>query len=97
MIEAVYDRDDLTLTLTGHAEYAPRGQDIVCAGVSTLVYTLINSCRCEIMGETVRVKDDRRIYDAVILGLGMISEKFPKNLRMVPYRQKNSSDIIKPS
>ncbi len=86
MIEAVYDRDALTLTLTGHAEYAPKGQDIVCAGVSTLVYTLINGCRCEIVGATVRVKDDRRVYDAVLTGLKMISEKFPKNLRVVPYR-----------
>ena len=86
MIEAVYDNDALTLTLSGHADYAPRGQDIVCAGVSTLVYTLINSCRCEINGETVRVKDDRRVFDAVLCGLGMISKKFPKNLRVVPYR-----------
>ncbi|MBQ4602771.1 MAG: ribosomal-processing cysteine protease Prp [Clostridia bacterium] len=86
MIEAFYDNDALTLTLCGHAEYAPKGKDIVCAGVSTLVYTLINGCRCEITGETVRVKDDRRVYDAVLTGLKMISEKFPKNLRVVPYR-----------
>ena len=86
MIEAVYDRDALTLCIKGHANYAPYGQDIVCAGVSTLVYTLINGCRCEIIGETVRVKDDRRVYDAVLQGLQMISEKFPKNLRVVPFR-----------
>lgn len=29
--------------MSGHAEYAPPGQDIVCAGVSTLVQTLIQS------------------------------------------------------
>lgn len=86
MIEAVYDKDALTLTVTGHADYAPYGQDVVCAGVSTLVYTLINSCPCEIIGETVRVKDDRRLYDAIICGLEMISAQFPKNLRVVPYR-----------
>ncbi|TJX63135.1 ribosomal-processing cysteine protease Prp [Soehngenia saccharolytica] len=27
----------------GHAEYKPYGQDIVCAGVSTLSYTALNS------------------------------------------------------
>lgn len=86
MIEAVYDSDTLTLTLSGHADYAPKGQDIVCAGVSALIYTLINSCCCEISGETVRVKDDRHLYDAVLTGLKMISQKFPKNLRVVPYR-----------
>ena len=87
MIKAVYDSDALTLTLSGHAGYAPKGQDIVCAGVSALVYTLINGCRCELAGETVRVKDDRRVYDAVLTGLKMISKKFPKNLRVVPYRE----------
>ena len=86
MIEAVYDSDALTLSVSGHAEYAPKGHDIVCAGVSTLVYTLINGCRCEIIGETVKVKDDRRVYDAVLGGLFMIAKKFPKNLRVVPYR-----------
>ena len=86
MIEARYDSDELILSLTGHAGYAPIGQDIVCAGVSTLVYTLINSCCCEITGDSVRVKDNRAVFDAVILGLDMISKKFPKNLHLVPYR-----------
>lgn len=31
------------IEVTGHAGYAPHGQDIVCAGVSTLVQTLIQS------------------------------------------------------
>ena len=89
MINAAYDPNSLTIRVSGHSGYAPIGSDIVCAGVSTLVYTLINSCRCEISGETVRVKDDRRVFDAVICGLDMIAQKFPKNLRVVPY----SSDI----
>lgn len=31
------------ITLSGHAGYAPRGQDIVCAAISILTYTLQNS------------------------------------------------------
>ena len=31
------------ITIKGHAGYAPLGQDIVCAGVSTLAQTLIAS------------------------------------------------------
>ncbi len=80
MIEAVYNRGKKTLSVHGHSGYAPRGRDIVCAGVSTLVYTLINSTECVIDGETVTVKDDPRVLDAVICGLNMISEKFPENL-----------------
>ena len=35
MIEIHFD--GLTVTARGHAGFAPRGQDIVCAGVSTLL------------------------------------------------------------
>lgn len=33
--------DRYQLVVSGHAGYAERGKDIVCAGVSALVYTLI--------------------------------------------------------
>ena len=36
MIRARFDRRGVTLS--GHAGYAPRGQDIVCAAVSSLFY-----------------------------------------------------------
>lgn len=43
MIIAKYDRDGETHTLSvnGHAGYADKGQDIVCAGVSAIVYALL--------------------------------------------------------
>lgn len=43
MIIAKYDRDGEmhTLSVNGHAGYAEKGQDIVCAGVSAIVYALI--------------------------------------------------------
>lgn len=40
MIEIVYDRMRLRLTADGHAGFAEVGQDIVCAAVTILVYTL---------------------------------------------------------
>ena len=40
MIRALYDRQAMRISVTGHAGYAPHGQDIVCAGASTLYYTL---------------------------------------------------------
>lgn len=33
--------DGLELTAFGHAEQAPRGQDLVCAGISALLYGFI--------------------------------------------------------
>lgn len=43
MIHAMYDRDGKmhTLSVNGHAGYSKRGEDIVCAGVSAIVYSLI--------------------------------------------------------
>lgn len=32
-----------SVTITGHAQYVPHGQDIVCSAVSVLVQTLIQS------------------------------------------------------
>ena len=34
--------DEFILTCVGHAGYAKAGEDIVCAGISTLVQTLAN-------------------------------------------------------
>ncbi len=39
MIRVIYTKN--RMTLRGHAGYAPRGQDIVCAAVSALVYALV--------------------------------------------------------
>lgn len=41
MIEVT--RCDRCITVTGHAKYAPPGQDIVCASVSVLAQSLIAS------------------------------------------------------
>lgn len=40
MIDIAIDVERMRLDIEGHAGYAPAGQDIVCAAVSTLAYTL---------------------------------------------------------
>lgn len=40
MITVKVNVADMRLELEGHAEFAPMGEDMVCAAVSTLVYTL---------------------------------------------------------
>ena len=37
-----HDERALQIIVSGHAEYAEKGQDIVCAGISTLTSTLAN-------------------------------------------------------
>jgi len=41
MIRICYEPGVRRLTADGHAGYAPRGQDIVCAAVSALLFALI--------------------------------------------------------
>ncbi len=40
-IRALERGDGVDITAVGHAEYGPRGHDIVCAGVSALLYGFI--------------------------------------------------------
>ena len=43
MIRAQYRKDGNihALTVTGHAEYSSHGDDIVCAGASSIIYALL--------------------------------------------------------
>ena len=43
MTEGYYNVEEMRLHLKGHAGAAPAGQDIVCAGISTLCFALINT------------------------------------------------------
>lgn len=47
MIRAEYDRSQLRLCVKGHARYAERGKDIVCAGASVLYHTAIAALEAE--------------------------------------------------
>ena len=41
MISVMLDVEGMRLEIKGHAGSAPKGQDMVCAAVSTLAYTLL--------------------------------------------------------
>ena len=41
MIRVTYDRNNLALTVSGHAGFDEVGRDIVCAAVTAIEYTLI--------------------------------------------------------
>ena len=43
MTTVKYYPEEHRIEIKGHADFAPAGQDIVCAGVSTLMRTLIES------------------------------------------------------
>lgn len=41
MIKITYDKADQSIRMLGHANSAPRGEDLVCAAASTLITSLV--------------------------------------------------------
>lgn len=95
MIEVKIRPDEITLF--GHANYAVAGQDIVCAGVSSLVRTLIRSIedltRDEIEYEVSPGWVDiqygnlseraRTLVDSFFVGICLMADEFPEHVRIM--------------
>jgi uncharacterized protein YsxB (DUF464 family) len=95
MIEVIVRKDGITVS--GHAYYAPSGQDIICAAVSSLTQTLIKSIedltedkiqysispgRVDIEYENLSEKS-RALVDSFFVGIVMIASEYPDNVRIV--------------
>ena len=89
MIRAAFGKN--RLTVEGHAGYAPKGQDIVCAAVSALVYALIGTLEeTENVAEvvlrpgyaTVETKEKTAAFDLVRCGLTQLAEKYPEFIQV---------------
>ena len=95
MIEVSVSEDNITVS--GHAGYAPIGQDIVCAGVSSLTQTLIKSMKdlttdiikCSISPGRVDIEHrdlsekSRTLVDSFFIGIIMIASEYPDYVRIV--------------
>ena len=87
------------VTIEGHAGYAPRGQDVVCAAVSTLVQNLMQSledlCTDEISYHLkpgwVEIKHGTLSANAQLLmksffiGISMIANDYPDNVKLTKH------------
>ena len=95
MIEIHVTQDGLTVE--GHARYAEWGKDIVCAGVTALVQTLLKSVEgltedkieYEISPGRVDIKygdlsgKSRTLVDSFFIGMCLIADEFPENVRIL--------------
>lgn len=85
------------ITVSGHANYAADGPDIVCAGATALVQTLIQSIedltedkieyvispgRADIKYGDLSEKS-RILVDSFFIGVCMLADEFPDNVRIV--------------
>lgn len=92
----VVARHEDGITVNGHANYAPSGQDIVCAGVSILTQTLISSIeelttdkiQYSVSPGTVDIKHGnlsgsaQALVDSFFIGIKMIADEYPKNVKI---------------
>lgn len=95
MIQITYNEmgDMMFLRAEGHAEFAPKGQDIVCAAVSALMQTLAYS----LDSGTVTCADDRNLmvvqakqgtdslakFELVTDGLIPLADAYPEHVRYI--------------
>lgn len=87
------------IILKGHANYAPIGQDIVCAGVSTLVQALIQSIEVltadkieyDMSPGTVDIKfgnlseQAQLLIDSFFIGVKNIADEYPDHVRLTKH------------
>lgn len=91
------DRRERTINIDGHANYAEPGRDIVCAGVSALVQTLIQSIeeltsekiQYDMMPGTVHIQFGdlseraRLLVDSFFVGVSLIAEAYPDYVKII--------------
>lgn len=95
MIEVDVRKDGITVI--GHAGYAPIGQDIVCAGVSTLTQNLIKSIE-DLTADKIEYKispgwvdiiygdlseASKTLVDSFFIGICGIAETYPGYARII--------------
>lgn len=97
----VITRNNGCTTITGHAGYAPYGQDIVCAAVSALVQTFIASVEELTHDEIKALRNEQGqiqtiqyrnlsegaqlLLDSFFVGVQMIADAYPSNLKLTKH------------
>ncbi len=96
MIDAGFfkENDGFRVIITGHARYAPEGQDIVCASVSTLLYAMVgylntvNGSKCKVYklekgyAEVSCAKVGEEALRMTCIGILQVSEQYPQCVRL---------------
>ena len=87
----------VSIEMNGHSGYAENGKDIVCAGVSSLVYAAINSfdsieeqrisiddgmLKLNLRGKKVS-DHDQIVLKVMLNGFSMIAGQYKKNVKII--------------
>lgn len=85
-----------SIKITDHAEYAPAGEDLVCAGVSSISTGALNAldelfpgqCKLSMKGKTIRIETKsseaslQTCLQMLIIQLKCIEEVYPDNIKI---------------
>ena len=106
MINIIYNEagQDMVLRAEGHAGYAPKGQDIVCAAVSTLMQSLAYSVdsgtvTCDTSGDNIlcvqasRSLDTLAKFELVMDGLHLLAQQYPENVRLMNLHANDADNM----
>lgn len=93
----VVSRTDNSIKIKGHANYAETGRDIVCAAVSALVQTLIQSVE-ELTADKIQYsmqpgtvdinfgnlsEHAQLLVNSFFVGVDMIASAYPDNVQII--------------
>lgn len=102
MIQVIYNEveDAMILRAEGHAGFAPKGQDIVCAAVSVLMQTLacsVGTCMCN-EGKRFSVvckksNDNIAKFELVTDGLALLQREYPENVRYINATERKTKAL----
>ena len=102
MIQITYNEvgEGMILRAEGHAGYAEKGKDIVCAAVSALLQALAYSVGNGVIdgGNTLTVQaaqscDNMAKFELVMDGLQLLAEQYPENVRYTNLHAERSDAL----
>ena len=90
-------RSSGSITIKGHAGYAPHGQDIVCAAVSTLAQNMVYSIseltedkiQCDMQPGSVEIRygnlsaDAQLLVSSFFIGIREVANVYPNHVKIV--------------
>lgn len=90
MTAVVYDEERVCMTVEGHADTAPYGEDLICAQITALTQMLALYIETESAGGEAAVtsgyaslrgtQTERILFDAVALAFECIAEQYPASV-----------------
>ena len=95
MIKIIYNEDFKNLKITGHAGYADKGKDIVCASASSIILSSVNLAiefnknvkfiddlnKIEITNNT-NDENVKKVFSNMILSLEELERQYPDNIKI---------------